>query len=142
MASQELKSVPRRTSLVLADDNASLLDRERQLLACEFDVLAAATDGLGLIELVEQLDPDVVVLDISMPHCDGLDAARRLKTNGIRAKIVFLTVHDDPDFLREGLKAGGVGYVIKDQLVSDLPCAIHAAVAGRTFVSVSPNLQL
>jgi DNA-binding NarL/FixJ family response regulator len=82
------------------------------------------------------------VLDISMPNGDGLDAARRLKADGMRAKIVFLTVHDDPDFLREGLLAGGMGYVIKDRLVSDLPRAVHDAVAGRKFVSASPNLQL
>ena len=82
------------------------------------------------------------VLDISMPNGNGLDAARRLKADGMRAKIVFLTVHDDPDFLREGLLAGGMGYVIKDRLVSDLPRAVHDAVAGRKFVSASPNLQL
>lgn len=142
MVGNQAQGVPRRTSVVLADDNASLLERERQLLDSEFDILAAATDGVGLIELVERLDPDVVVLDISMPECDGLNAARRLRTDGMRAKVVFLTVHDDPDYLREGLEAGGLGYVIKDQLVSDLPRAIHAAVAGRTFVSASPNLQL
>ena len=127
---------------MLADDNASLLERETQLLACEFDILGAALDGRSLVDLVERLDPDVVVLDISMPDGDGLDAARRLRTGGKRAKIIFLTVHDDPDFLREGLRVGGVGYVIKDKLVSDLPRAIHEAMAGRTFVSASPNLQL
>ncbi|HEY6084764.1 MAG TPA: response regulator transcription factor [Nitrospira sp.] len=142
VVSNELNSLPRRTSVVLADDNALLLERETQLLACEFDILGAAADGKSLVELVERLDPDVVVLDISMPNVDGLNAARRLRTDGARAKIVFLTVHDDPDFLREGLEVGGVGYVIKDKLVSDLPRAIHAAVAGRTFVSASPNLQL
>lgn len=142
MASQEPKILPRRTSIVLADDNAVLLEHEAQLLASNFDILGIAKDGQTLIELVELMDPDVVVLDISMPNGDGLDAARRLRAVGMRAKIIFLTVHDDPDFLREGLEVGGVGYVIKDKLVSDLIRAVHEAVAGRTFVSASPNLQL
>jgi two-component system response regulator DegU len=139
---EEPNTLPRRTSIILADDNDSLLERETQLLSSEFDILGAAMDGRTLVELVQQLDPDVVVLDISMPNGDGLDAARRLKADGMRAKIVFLTVHDDPDFLREGLLVGGMGYVIKDRLISDLPRAVHDAVAGRKFVSASPNLQL
>ena len=131
-----------RPRLVLADDNDLLLDRVVKLLAGEFDVVGLVSNGRDLLELVDRLHPDVVVSDITMPYVDGLEAARRLRIAGATAKIVFLTVHDDSDYLREGLSVGAMGYVIKDKLISDLSHAVHEALAGRRFVSTSPNLHL
>ncbi len=133
---------PPRPRLVLADDNNLLLDSVRKLLGGEFDVVGLVSNGRDLLELVDRLHPDVVVSDIMMPHVDGFEAARRLRGSGATAKIVFLTVHDDSDYLREGLSVGAMGYVIKEKLIADLSHAVREALAGRQFVSASPNLQL
>jgi DNA-binding NarL/FixJ family response regulator len=81
----------------------------------------------------------VVVLDISMPDMDGIEAARRLRRAGCRARLVFLTVHEDPDYVRAALDAGGNAYVAKVHMASHLVAAIQEALAGRRFVSpISP----
>lgn len=126
--------------VIFADDNAQFLDHTVQALAGECRIVGTAGDGPSALELIERLDPDVAVLDITMPILDGLDVARRLRASGIQTKIIFLTVHDDPDYLREALAVGGMGYVVKHRLVSDLPEAIQQVSAGRRFVSASPNL--
>jgi DNA-binding NarL/FixJ family response regulator len=83
------------------------------------------------------LNPDLVVLDVSMPVYNGIEVARRLKERGCRAKLVFLTVHDDEDFAHEALQAGAAGYVVKASMAAELPHAIREAMEGRTFVSPS-----
>jgi DNA-binding NarL/FixJ family response regulator len=130
-----------RARIVIADDNEPLLSSVAALLTGDFDVVGAVSNGHELLELIDRLHPDLIVCDITMPDVDGLEAARRLRDAGTTAKIVFLTVHDDSDYLREGLSVGAMGYVIKDKLVADLPKALHEALAGRHFVSASPNLQ-
>ena len=82
-----------------------------------------------------ELKPDVLVLDISMPVMNGIETARSLKELGAKTRIVFLTVHDDPDYAREALEAGALGYVIKLRIASDLVAAINEVHAGRSFVS-------
>lgn len=131
-----------RPRVLLADDNGPLLSRVAGLLARDFDVVGTVSNGRELLEVAHQLSPDLIVCDITMPLVDGFEAARRLRDTGSSAKVIFLTVHDDADFLREGLSVGAMGYVIKDKLLTDLSHALHEAVAGRQFVSVSPNLQL
>lgn len=131
-----------RPRVLIADDNDPLLGQVVSLLAKEYDVVGAVSNGHDLLEAVERLHPDLIVCDITMPHVDGLEAARRLRDIGSRAKIVFLTIHDDSDYLRESLSVGAMGYVIKDKLITDLSQAVHEALAGRRFVSASPNLQL
>ena len=131
-----------RPRVLLADDNDPLLSRIAGLLAADFHVVGTVSNGRELLEVADRLHPDLIVCDISMPLIDGFEAARRLRNSGATAKIVFLTVHDDSDFLREGLSVGAMGYVIKDKLLTDLAHALHEALAGRRFVSASPNLQL
>ncbi len=121
--------------MLLADDHTAMLDRVRRLLEKDYEVVGAVRDGQAALDAVEELDPDVLVLDISMPVLSGIEAATRLKQAGSKAKIVFLTVHDDPDFVREALAAGALGYVVKPRLASDLPMAVKEAIAGRSFVS-------
>lgn len=130
-----------RPRVIFADDNAQFLDHAVQLMADECDILGTVSDGVAAVELVERLIPDIAVLDITMPIMDGLDVARRLRADGVQTKIIFLTVHDDPDYLREALDVGATGYVVKQRLVSDLPQAIQASLAGRRYVSATPNLQ-
>lgn len=131
-----------RPRVLLADDNDALLSRVVSLLARDFHVVGTVSNGQELLEVAHPLHPDLIVCDITMPLIDGLEAARRLRASGSTAKIIFLTVHDDPDYLREGLSIGAMGYVIKDTLITDLSHALHEALAGRRFVSASPNLQL
>lgn len=131
-----------RPRVIFADDNAQFLDHTVRLMAEECDILCTASDGASAIELVERFTPDIAVLDITMPIMDGLAVAQRLRADGVQTKIIFLTVHDDPDYLREALGVGAMGYVVKQWLVSDLPRAIHEVLAGRRFVSASPNLMV
>ena len=122
---------------MVADDHQTVLDTVAALLAPEFDIVGTAHDGGALLETAARLDPDLVVLDISMPVFNGLEVARRLKKEGARAKVVFLTVHDDEDFVREALAAGAAGYVLKASMAVDLTHAIREALAGRIFISSS-----
>jgi two-component system response regulator DegU len=118
-----------RIRVLLADDHEEMLDRIASLLAVECKVVGTATDGQQALDAAMELKPDVLVLDISMPVMNGIEAARRLKEAGSETRIVFLTVHDDPDFVREALEAGAQGYVIKQRIVSDLVAAIKKAHA-------------
>ena len=127
----------KRTRVLLADDHEAMLDRVKRLLEKEFQVVGTVGDGQAALEAVAELRPDVLVLDISMPVLSGMQAALRLKQKKTKVKIVFLTVHEDPDFAREALATGALGYVVKPRLVSDLLVAIKEALAGRSFVSPS-----
>ncbi len=120
-----------RIRVLLADDHEAMLDRVARLLATEFNVVGTVTDGQQALDAAMELEPDVLVLDISMPVMNGIETARRLKEAGSETRIVFLTVHDDPDFAREALEAGALGYVIKQRIASDLVAAIKKAHAGR-----------
>ncbi len=124
-----------RIRVLLADDHEAMLDRVARLLATECRVVGTATDGQQALEAAQDLEPDVLVLDISMPVMNGIETAHRLREAGAEARIVFPTVHDDPDFAREALEAGALGYVIKPRIASDLLAAIKEAHAGRSFLS-------
>jgi DNA-binding NarL/FixJ family response regulator len=124
-------------SVLLADDHQAVLQTATALLKSTFDIVGTATDGHALIDSALRLKPDIVVVDISMPLLNGIEATKRLREAGSTAKIVFLTVHDDPDFVRAALALGNVGYVVKPRMASDLIPAINHALAGRTFISPS-----
>jgi DNA-binding NarL/FixJ family response regulator len=124
-----------RIRVLLADDHEAMLDRVVRLLETECNVVGTATDGQQALEAAQDLKPDVLVLDVSMPVMNGIETAHRLKEAGAEARIVFLTVHDDPDFAKEALEAGALGYVIKSRIASDLMIAINEVCAGRSFVS-------
>ncbi len=124
-----------RPRVLLADDHLMMREKVTWLLESEFDIIGAVPDGEALLKEATELDPDIVILDISMPGLPGIEAARRLRKAGSHAKIVFLTVHEDPDFVRESLWAGALGYVVKRRLVSDLLIAMREVLEGRLFVS-------
>ena len=135
-----MDTVAKLARLLLADDHAAMLGKSVRLLEGEFEIVGTVANGLDLLVTAARLDPDVVVLDITMPGLDGIETARRLQHAGCRAKLVFLTVHDDPDYVRAAMDAGGAAYVAKPRLASDLIPAVHAALEGRRFVS--PTLHL
>ena len=126
-----------RIRVLLADDNSQIHERVRKLLEKEFEIVGAVANGQAALEQVEKLRPDVLVLDISMPGMNGIELAMRLAESD--TKIVMLTVHDDPGFIKESLAAGALGYVIKPNLVLDLPEAIREAKAERSFVSATSS---
>ena len=124
-----------RLRIVIADDHLRMLEKVTQLLGPEFDVVGTVSDGQALLSAVAELQPDVVILDITMPGINGIEAARQLRQAGSPAKIIFLTIHEDPDFLAEALSTSALGYVVKSRLATDLIPAIHEALANRSFVS-------
>jgi DNA-binding NarL/FixJ family response regulator len=124
-----------RARVILADDHPEFLKCTAALLRTEFDVIAAVGDGQSLIDAMETLNPDALVLDISMPVLTGFEAARLLRLTGSQAKIVFLTVPQDQDFIDAAQSLGADGYVIKNRLASDLLPALREVLTGRCYVS-------
>ena len=126
-----------RARILLADDHKEIRDRAIRLLEPEFEVVGTVADGNALVKASAQMKPDVCVIDISMPQLNGIEAAIVLRESGSKAKIVFLTVNEDSDFVRAALKTGALGYVVKSRMASDLCSAINGAISGQLFVSPS-----
>jgi len=126
-----------RARILLADDHKEIRDRAVRLLEPEFEVVGAVSDGNALVRVFAQLKPDVCIIDISMPYLNGIEAAIKLRENGSEARIVFLTVNEDSDFVRAALKTGALGYVVKSRMATDLCLAINGAIRGHLFVSPS-----
>lgn len=123
--------------VVLADDRQEVIARIRDTLGDEFEVIEAVATGNEAVIAVLTSDPDVLVIDISMPILDGLQAARIIRESNRRVKIIFLTIHEDRDFVVAALSTGAMGYVAKPCLSTDLVVAIHEALEGNIFVSNS-----
>jgi len=122
--------------VLLADDHETILARVRRVLGEEFDVVGTVNNGRDAIGEVQRLDPDVLVIDISMPIIDGLQAVSQLGPN-CRTKVVFLTVHEDLDFVAAAFSVGASGYVVKEDVTTDLIPAIREALDGRRYTSQS-----
>jgi DNA-binding NarL/FixJ family response regulator len=121
--------------IVVADDHSAVLASVIPILETHYTIVGTATDGKAAVAADLTLHPDVVVLDISMPVMSGIDAARQMRKNGSQAIIVFLTVHRDEDIYATTKHVGGMGYVVKDHLGTDLVFAIEEALEGRYFAS-------
>jgi DNA-binding NarL/FixJ family response regulator len=126
-----------KVRVLLADDHQEVIARVCSTLGEEFEIVGAVENGNQTVSAVLTLDPDILVTDISMPCLDGLQAATKIQKLNRRTKIIFLTVHEDPDFLAAAFKAGASGYVTKPRLSLDLILAIHEVLKRRTFVSKS-----
>jgi DNA-binding NarL/FixJ family response regulator len=122
--------------VLLADDNGKMLEHVSELLSADgCIVVGAASDGQAAIDAAVKLRPDVVVLDISMPILNGIQAAEHMKDANPSIKIVFLTVLADTDIRRAALETGALGYVLKSRLGTDLIPALKLATVGSRFVS-------
>jgi DNA-binding NarL/FixJ family response regulator len=126
-------------TVVLADDNTTMLENLRDELGGQFRILGSATNGVDAVTEVMRLDPDVAVLDITMPFMNGLHVVARLREENCRTKVIFLTIHEEPEYIAAGFAAGALGYVSKRRLSSDLPRAIREVFEGKTFLS--PTLR-
>jgi DNA-binding NarL/FixJ family response regulator len=129
-------SVP-KISVLVADDNVAVLDHVRTMLEKGRDctVVAVLSDGTTVVRECLRLRPHVISLDISMGALSGIDIARQLRDSGCTAKIIFLTVHEDYDFVNAAMGAGGSAYVVKSRLNLDLLSAIQAVLSNKLFVS-------
>ncbi len=124
-----------RLRVLLADDHPLVLQRVAALLQSTFDVVGVAHDGLEMVDEAMRLNPDIIVADISMPGLDGIEAAHRLREMGAKATMVFLTIHESPEFVEACLAEGALGFVLKTQMKADLIPAINSALSGQCFVS-------
>jgi DNA-binding NarL/FixJ family response regulator len=121
--------------VMLADDHTLLLEAFRKLLEPHFDVVGTAADGHALLEVAKALHPEVVVMDIAMPLLNGLEAARKLKGVVPGVKMVFLTMHEDPDLAMQAMREGASGYLLKTSAPAELLHAISQAIRGKSYVT-------
>ena len=124
--------------VLLADDHREICTLVSHILEPASEIVGSVGDGQALLEAAAKLKPDVIVLDISMPVLNGIEAAVKLKESGSTSRVVFLTAHADPDFIKACLATGALGYVFKVRMERDLLPAIHEALKGRAFVSSIP----
>jgi DNA-binding NarL/FixJ family response regulator len=121
--------------VLLADDHALLLGAFEKLLAGVCEIVGQVSDGRALVEAAGELKPDVVVLDISMPLLNGLEAGRQIKQARRSVKLVFLTMNEDPDVAAEAFRSGASGYLLKRSAASELATAIREVMQGRTYIT-------
>jgi DNA-binding NarL/FixJ family response regulator len=124
-----------RTTVLLADDHEMLLNGLTELLRKDFNVLGTAHDGRRLIEMARQNRPEVIVMDISMPSLNGIDAMRILKEEDPDTKVVFLTMHDDLRLVEEAFRAGASGFVLKIGDTAEVITAIQSVAKGSKYVT-------
>jgi DNA-binding NarL/FixJ family response regulator len=125
----------KRGSVLLADDHALVAEGLRRILETEFEIAGMVADGKTLVEESLRLKPDVILVDISLPVVNGIEAARQIMTQLPGAKIVFLTMHSDLTYLRLALGTGASGYVLKQSGAKELLTAVREVLAGRKYVS-------
>ena len=124
-----------KTRIVLADDHDIVRRGIRTLLElrADWEICAEASDGRAAVQLSEELAPDIVILDLSMPELNGLEAARRIVAHCPRSRVLMLTMHETEQFVRETLAAGVRGYILKTDAGRDLLTAVDALLRGETF---------
>jgi len=131
-----------RSRVLLVDDNLEFLEVAATLLeGNNYEIVGKALDGEEGLAATLTLNPDVVVLDVSMPRLNGFEVAARLRQQKHRAAVVLLTFHEDVEFVRAARSLGVLGYVIKRRMASDLAVAVSEVLAGRAFISPPLNLD-
>jgi len=124
-----------RPRVLLADDHRMVTEGLKRLLSDDCDLVATVEDGHSLVAAAKKLRPDVIVVDITMPHLNGIDAIARLKKIDPHVKVVFLTMHKNATYARRALEAGATGFVLKHSAPEELVIAIQAALKGETFIT-------
>ncbi|HEV3062604.1 MAG TPA: response regulator transcription factor [Vicinamibacterales bacterium] len=121
--------------VLLADDHTMLLEAFQKLLADECDVVGAVSDGRTLVTAAATLRPDVIVVDVAMPLLNGIDATRQIKQAQPDARIIVLTMNEDPEVAAEAFRAGACGYLLKRSAASELMTAILEAMQHRSYIT-------
>ena len=126
-----------RYRIVLAEDHTILREGLRALLASEegFEVVGEAEDGRSAVRCVEELAPDLVLMDVSMPRMTGVEATREIKSRYPETKVLALTVHNTEEYILEMLQAGADGYLLKDSTRAELLMAVKSVLGGKAFLS-------
>ena len=125
----------KKPTVILADDHTLVLEGFRRLLEAQCELLSTVGDGQALLKAVARQHPDIVILDISMPVMNGIEAARALKSQFPSVKLLFVTMHADPAYIRAAFQAGASGYILKQSLGDELTQALHAVLRGHTYVT-------
>ena len=122
--------------LMLADDHRMLREGlRRSMTEAGFDVVGEAGDGVAAIAMADDLQPDVILMDVTMPNCDGVEACRRVIESGSDTRVVMLTMHADQEVLANAIRAGAIGYLTKDSSTREIADAVRMAVEGDTVLS-------
>jgi DNA-binding NarL/FixJ family response regulator len=132
----------KHSRILLADDHTLLLEAFRKLLEPAYDVVGTVKNGLALLDAAPALKPDVILIDMSMPRLNGLEAGRRLRQMMPRVKLIFLTMNEDPDLAAEAIRNGASGYLLKTCAASELLDAIQAALRGELYVTPKMALSM
>ena len=124
-----------KVRVLQADDHKMVAEGLRALLEPEFELVGIVEDGHALLDKAEQLKPDVIIADITMPSLNGIDAVEQLKKSGSNAKVIFLTMHHDAMYANRGFEAGASGFLLKHSAPDELLTAIREVLKGRTYVT-------
>ena len=125
----------KKPRVLMADDHSLILAGLRKLVEAECDVVGTVEDGRALVEAAQKLRPDLILLDISMPLLNGLEAARQLRTLVPESKLIFLTMHASPTYATEAFQAGACGYLLKRSAASELSLAIKSVLQGQHYLT-------
>ena len=125
----------KKPRILLADDHTLFVEALQKVLETEFELIGSVGDGRALLNTAPRLQPDVILLDLSMPLLNGIDAARQLRRVVPDCKVVFLSMHGDPTYVTEAFRAGASGYVLKRANAAELIQAIRTALRGHLYVS-------
>ncbi len=132
-----MNGVPPRPRVLLADDHSLMLAGLRRLVEETCEVVGAVEDGRALVEAAQRLEPDLILLDISMPLLNGIDAARQIRKLHHSVKLIFLTMHTSPSYVTEAFHVGASGYLLKRSAPMELPLAIEAVLKGQQYLTPS-----
>ena len=124
-----------RPSLIVADDHGLFIEGLRRILEPEYEIVATLGDGRALVRAVEQRRPDLILVDITLPLLNGIDAVRQIRKNDKRTPIVMLTMHSEAAYAAEAFDAGAQGYVLKHAVTGELLEALRQVLAGKRYVS-------
>jgi DNA-binding NarL/FixJ family response regulator len=125
--------------VVIADDHPVFRQGLRQIIEMEhgIKVIGEAVDGAVALRMLQELEPDIAVLDINMPNLKGFDVAREIRQQGLDVRVIFLTMYDDERMFNEALNVGALGYLLKDSAISDIVGSIRAVASGQHFITPS-----
>jgi len=126
--------------ILLADDHTPALGRIRTLLEPHYEIDETVADGLALVEAAVRLKPDLIITDISMPHLNGIDAARQIKSSLPEIALMFITMHSSSAYVRAAIEAGAAGYVLKTATNEELLDAVQSVLRGRIYIG--PGLSI
>jgi len=129
------KTEGRKTRLLIADDHTLVLEGLKRILETDFELVGMAENGRELLRKTQEFKQDVVLVDISMPMLNGIDATKQLLKTSPQTKVIFVTMHADADYVSEAFRAGASGYLLQRSAASELVTAIHEVTKGRYYVT-------